>query len=198
MEGGRKMSTPSKLFVVENDDDDNKDDYDDHHSNNNYNNDEYQQARESAARLLNDIHDLELLSSHSSSSLHKLSRQWRIGSTEPAASQQSSFDQTDFSRVRPYLLAGQAAHWRQLTVCSSMAYPLILSSFKRYDQSAGGGRGSVKIRRKYPLTHASISSVWLPTRQVFRRVAATSFASAGADRLQYFMDKIWPALESKR
>lgn len=108
-----------------------------------------------------------------------------------------SMNQTDFSRVRPYLLVpGQACHWRQLIVTSHFADPVILSSFQRYAVSING---LAKIRRKYPVEDASFSAVLFPnSRQVFQRVQTSSFANASADRLEYFVSKILPQIEKHK
>ena len=106
--------------------------------------------------------------------------------------QPKSMNETDFSRVRPYMLAGHAALWRQLVVLSSLSDPAILSSFKRHAQSISG---IARIKRRYPVENASISSVLLPVRQVFQRVACSSFTRQSEDRLEYFVEKVLPHLE---
>jgi U3 small nucleolar RNA-associated protein 25 len=98
---------------------------------------------------------------------------------------------TDFSRVRPYHLAGQAAHWRQVLVTSTLPDPLILSTFKRFAKSA---QGLVKIRRRVPAEDASIANVIHATRQVFQRVPATSIRTQSQDRLDYFTTKVLPPI----
>lgn len=100
-------------------------------------------------------------------------------------------DTTDFGRVRNYMLAGHAAHWRQLIITSSFVDPLILSLFKRNAKSIAG---LVRIRQKIPTEDASIANVLLPTRQVFQRVPTTSFASQNQDRIKYFADKVLPQI----
>jgi U3 small nucleolar RNA-associated protein 25 len=107
-----------------------------------------------------------------------------------------AMNHTDFSRVRQYILAGQAANWRQLIVSGNLSDPAILSCFKKY---ASSSQGIVKIKRKaISVTEASIASVWWPNlNQVFQRVSTASFASAGEDRLKYFLDQIWPKIESQ-
>ena len=97
----------------------------------------------------------------------------------------------DYSVVRPYLLAGQAQHWRQLIVTSSFTDPLILSLFKRYAKSHSG---LVRLRRKTPDSEASIAKVVLPTRQVFHRVATKSLPEHASDRVQYFCDAVLPEI----
>ena len=106
--------------------------------------------------------------------------------------QPKAMNETDFSRVRHYMLAGQAAHWRQLIVLSEISDPCILSSFKRHAKSVNG---MAKIKRRYPAEDTGIASVLLPTRQVFQRVPCSSFANQSVDRLKYFVDKILPHLE---
>lgn len=98
---------------------------------------------------------------------------------------------TDFSRVRNYLLAGQAAHWRQLIVVSSFTDPHIMSSFKR---SAKSISGQLKLRRKVPADEASACNVLSRVKQVFQRVACTDFSRQGADRLAYFSNRVLPQI----
>jgi U3 small nucleolar RNA-associated protein 25 len=102
---------------------------------------------------------------------------------------------TDFSRVRHYHLAGQAAHWRQMIVTSTIQDPVILSTFKRFAKSCAG---LARVRRRVPANAASITGVILPTRQVFQRVAATSFATQSQDRLDYFCNKVLPQIFSNQ
>lgn len=102
---------------------------------------------------------------------------------------------TDFSRVRNYMLLGQACHWRQLIIESSFLDPLILSTFKRNAKSLDG---YVRIRKKTDPEEASISKVLLPTRQVFQRVEATSFANQGEVRVRYFAEKVLPHILSHK
>lgn len=98
---------------------------------------------------------------------------------------------TDFSRVRNYLLADQSAYWRQLIVTSSFLDPLILSAFKRHAKSVDGW---ARIRRKYAAEGSSLANVLLPTRQVFQRVTSKSFAQHGEDRVKYLVEKVLPPI----
>ena len=99
---------------------------------------------------------------------------------------------TDFSRVRPYLLDGRAEEYRQLIVMGAFADPLIISAFKRYAKSRAG---QFRIKRRCPAEEAAVTQVLLPTRQVFQRVNAASFATQSQDRLNYFVDMILPQLD---
>jgi U3 small nucleolar RNA-associated protein 25 len=108
-----------------------------------------------------------------------------------------SMNDTDFSRVRPYFLADQAKYWRQLILSSRHADPFMTSALKRY---ASGQGGIVHIKRKWDVEESSLQAVrWPGTKQVFQRVPTTaSFASAGTDRVQYFLRHIWPELERQK
>jgi U3 small nucleolar RNA-associated protein 25 len=99
---------------------------------------------------------------------------------------------TDFSRVREYLLAGQARYWRQLIVCSKFTDPSILSTFKRNATSVAG---TLKVRSRVPVIEASLANVMIPTKQVFQRVPCKSFASQGASRLEYFEQHVLPQIQ---
>lgn len=99
---------------------------------------------------------------------------------------------TDFSRVREYLLAGQAKYWRQLIVCSKFTDPSILSTFKRHASSVAG---TLKLRNRVPANEASLVDVMIPTKQVFQRVPCKAFASMGESRLEYFEQHVLPQME---
>jgi U3 small nucleolar RNA-associated protein 25 len=103
----------------------------------------------------------------------------------------SSTSHTDFSRVREYMLAGQAAYWRQLIMLSSLSDPAILSCFRKHAKSRCG---LVRIRRRFSANDASIASVLLPTRQVFQRISCPSFDKQSHVRVQYFVDKVLPQI----
>lgn len=99
---------------------------------------------------------------------------------------------TDFSRVREYLLAGQSKFWRQLIVCSKFTDPSILSTFKRNAVSVAG---ILKIGRRVPANEASLVNVMVATKQVFQRVPCKSFATQGAERLEYFESNVLPEIQ---
>lgn len=99
---------------------------------------------------------------------------------------------TDFSRVREYLLAGQSKYWRQLIVCSKFADPSVLSTFKR---NASSIAGMLKVRRRVTVNEAGLINVLVSTKQVFQRVACKSFASQGADRLEYLEHFVLPQIQ---
>mmetsp|Transcript_20420 Transcript_20420/g.50052 ORF Transcript_20420/g.50052 Transcript_20420/m.50052 type:complete len:871 (-) Transcript_20420:1456-4068(-) len=107
-----------------------------------------------------------------------------------------NINNTDFSRVRNYLLEGQGAHWRQLIMSSNVMDPFLQSAFKRYGKSISG---SIKMRRKIEPEEAAISNVLIPMKQVFQRVPAASFAAQSSARVKYFCKSILPQiLESKQ
>lgn len=94
---------------------------------------------------------------------------------------------TDFSRVREHLLAGQAENWRQLIISSSFLDPAILSTFQKFAKSVSG---LVRVRRKIGAADSAVSSVLLPTPQAFIRVNASSLSKASEERFNFFRDKI--------
>ena len=106
--------------------------------------------------------------------------------------QPKNTNNTDFSRVRPYLLDEQGAHWRQIICLAPFLDPLLLSTFKRHGKSRDG---QVRMRHLVPSDKASIARVLLPTRQVFQRIPCNSFATQSADRLKYFVSNVLPQLE---
>ncbi|KAG7338122.1 UTP25, U3 small nucleolar RNA-associated SSU processome protein 25 [Nitzschia inconspicua] len=99
---------------------------------------------------------------------------------------------TDFSRVRQYLLEGQGEHWRQLILSTKFVDPTLISSFKRFGKSHAG---SVKVRRKTPSDEASIASVLLPIAQVFHKVPVGSFAQQSPARVEYFVKHLLPQIQ---
>jgi U3 small nucleolar RNA-associated protein 25 len=101
----------------------------------------------------------------------------------------------DFSRVREYCLAGQAAQWRQLIVCSNIIDPQILSIFKRYAKSY---EGAVKLKRIVTSEDCSIAKVIVPIQQVFQRVPCTSLADQGVAKLKYFFEKLLPPILQRK
>jgi len=100
-------------------------------------------------------------------------------------------DRTDFSRVRNYLLCGQAARWRQFIMVSRFSDPHLLSTFNNYSKSIAG---IVKLRRKVPADEASICNVIVKMRQVFQRVPCESISTQGESRIKYFKEAILPQI----
>ncbi len=100
-------------------------------------------------------------------------------------------NRTDFSRVRNYLLLGQAARWRQLVMVSQFSDPHFISTFNRHAKSIAG---KMKLRRKIPEDTASICDVMIKVRQVFQRVPCDSFATQGDKRIKYFTTNVLPQL----
>jgi U3 small nucleolar RNA-associated protein 25 len=102
---------------------------------------------------------------------------------------------TDFSRVREYLLDDQGAHWRQLIVSTKFMDPYLISSFKRFSKSIAG---SVKVRRKTPNDDAAIANVLRPIKQVFQRVPVQSFAQQCQARVEYFIKVLLPQIQKQK
>ena len=100
-------------------------------------------------------------------------------------------NRTDFSRVRNYLLLGQAARWRQFIMVSRFSDPQLISTFNRNAKSLVG---RMKLRRKVPADEASICNVITKVRQVFQRVPCDSFATQGDKRIKYFTSVLLPQL----
>lgn len=104
--------------------------------------------------------------------------------------QPTKSNDTDFSRVRNYLLAGQAAYWKQLVFVSRLSDPYITSTFKRHAKSVGG---RLKLRRKVTADKATITDVLFRVRQVFQRVPC-DIKTQGDARLNYFTEKVLPQI----
>lgn len=105
--------------------------------------------------------------------------------------QPNETNETDFSRVRPYFLDGDAAKYRQLIMLAPFMDPFFSSTFKRY---ATSWNGQVRFRRRVAADMASISKVLLPTQQVFQRVPCSSAANQTEDRLKYFINAVLPQI----
>ena len=99
----------------------------------------------------------------------------------------------DFARVRPYHLAGQAQHWRQLIVCSAWSDPLMSHTFTRHAQSIAG---LARIRKRVASEHASVSKVLVvpSIKQVFQRITTTSVLTQAEDRIDYFIKHLLPRM----
>lgn len=102
---------------------------------------------------------------------------------------------TDFGRVRNYLLAGQASHWRQLIISSSLSDPHVMSTFKRHAKSIAG---RLKLRRRTSVEDASLCNVLVRVKQVFQRIQCSSFANQGDDRLRFFEQRILPQIRKQK
>ena len=102
---------------------------------------------------------------------------------------------TDFSRVRQYMLEGQAAHWRQLIVSSKIIDPCMISSFKRFAKSESG---SIKMRRKVKPETASIANVLVPIKQVFQKIPVASFEKQSEARVNYFVNTLLPQIQRRK
>lgn len=98
---------------------------------------------------------------------------------------------TDFSRVRAHLLAGQGRHWRQLVCLSGLSDAHLLSTFKKHAVSVAG---QLRMRRTVPLREAAVCDVLVRAKQVFQRVPCSSLTTQNDDRLRYFKDEVLPQL----
>lgn len=99
---------------------------------------------------------------------------------------------TDFSRVRNYMLEGQGAHWRQLIISTEVVDPFLLSAFKRFGKSVAG---SMKMRKKILPSEAALAKVLVPMKQVFQRIAVPSFDQQTDGRVNYFVKHILPEIQ---
>ena len=107
--------------------------------------------------------------------------------------QPKASNETDFSRVRNYLLRGHSAHWRQLIVSTKILDPSILATFKRHAKSI---EGQCRVIQRTPPEKSVLMNVMVPTKQVFTRLECPGgFVEQGATRLKYFEDKVLPQLK---
>eukprot|EP00934_Nitzschia_sp_Nitz4_P000932 Nitzschia sp. Nitz4//scaffold89_size161592//108098//110593//NITZ4_002388-RA/size161592-snap-gene-0.177-mRNA-1//-1//CDS//3329559646//932//frame0 len=106
-----------------------------------------------------------------------------------------SNNDTDFSRVRNYLLEEQAPHWRQLIVSTDFTDPHLLSSFKRFAVSVSG---SVKVKRKVEPEGAAIAKVLIPMKQAFQKVQVSSFDQQTDGRVSFFVKNILPDIRKQK
>jgi U3 small nucleolar RNA-associated protein 25 len=98
---------------------------------------------------------------------------------------------TDFSRVRNYLLEGQGDRWRQLIISSKLTDPFLSSAFKRFGKSL---TGNVRMRWQIDAENASIANVLTPIKQVFQKVPVSSFDKQSECRVNYFVNSILPQI----
>jgi U3 small nucleolar RNA-associated protein 25 len=98
---------------------------------------------------------------------------------------------TDFSRVRNYLLEGQGSYWRQLILSSRFMDPYLLSTLKRFGKSFCG---SIRARYKTRNEDAAITQVLLPIKQVFQKVPVASLSQQGTVRVEFFLQKVLPQI----
>lgn len=102
---------------------------------------------------------------------------------------------TDFSRVRKYMLEGQADRWRQLILSTDIIDPSLQSAFKRFGKSIAG---SAKVRRKTAPEEAALANVFLPMKQVFQRAPVASFDQQTDARVQYFVKHVLPQIQQHK
>lgn len=104
---------------------------------------------------------------------------------------------TDYSRVRRYMLAGDAAARRQLVITSSHVDPALLGCLRRHGRSAAG---QLRLRRAAPSDAAALADVVRPgggLRQVFRRVQCDDAAGSGAALVREFTSAVLPSLRRR-
>lgn len=104
-------------------------------------------------------------------------------------------NETDFSRVRNYMLEGNASRWRQLIVLSAFSDPLINSAFKRHAKSH---EGFLKLRRKTLASEAAMNSALIQTKQVFQRIRCDAYRQQGEAKVKFFADQVLPQLLRKK
>ena len=93
--------------------------------------------------------------------------------------------ETDFSRVRPYFLEGDAAKHRQLILTSHFNDPMIQAFFRESAMSIAG-----KIRVKKDWSDGFLSQVAGRVHQVFQVVPCQSFEDQESARFEYFRDNV--------
>jgi U3 small nucleolar RNA-associated protein 25 len=98
---------------------------------------------------------------------------------------------TDFSRVRHWLLDKQAPLRRQTIVMASVVQPELNSSFKHYCINTAGA-----WRVRQACTGGAVRSVVPRVRQLFHRIDAPSLdlVALGKARFDYFCDSLLPSL----
>lgn len=101
------------------------------------------------------------------------------------------FHDTDFSRVRPWYLDGNAKYLRQNVICSQYALPDLNTLWKKYCLNNVGGK--LKIKQSY---EGSITQVAASVEQIFNRIPVSSMREVDDARFMYFTEKSLPALRS--
>jgi U3 small nucleolar RNA-associated protein 25 len=102
---------------------------------------------------------------------------------------------TDFSRVRPYFLDGNADMHRQLIISSQFNDPELASTFRRYSKSISGN-----IRLKKDWNDGTINQVVNSVTQVFQLIPRiSSFMEEDDLRFSYFKEFVLsPILRNKQ
>ena len=115
---------------------------------------------------------------------------------------------TDFSRVRPWVLEGQGARFRQTVVLTRYLDPVLTATFKRKSSSgssssdggSGNYRGALRMKRVVE-KGASVCQVALQVKQVFQKVPCTQPRLQGDVRFEYMVRRVLPEvrrLQQKR
>ena len=107
---------------------------------------------------------------------------------------------TDFSRVRQYVLEGQAGRFRQSLFLTRYLDPALTAAFK--GRGGGGGktttttnhRGALRLKRVVE-NGATICQVALRVKQVFQRVPCAQPRLQGDARFDYMVKKVLPEIQ---
>eukprot|EP00592_Proboscia_alata_P016338 CAMPEP_0194395706 /NCGR_PEP_ID=MMETSP0174-20130528/124571_1 /TAXON_ID=216777 /ORGANISM="Proboscia alata, Strain PI-D3" /LENGTH=968 /DNA_ID=CAMNT_0039191669 /DNA_START=117 /DNA_END=3023 /DNA_ORIENTATION=- len=101
-------------------------------------------------------------------------------------------EHTDFSRVRPYFLSGQASRYRQLIMVSSLPDARLTSTFKRH---AVNWEGRIRLRASVPSSRSALVNVTVPhVRQVFQHIPCSSLSQQSDSRVNHFLQTVLPPL----
>lgn len=99
--------------------------------------------------------------------------------------------ETDFSRVRPWVLDGHAKYFRQNIIFSSFTTADLNALFNRHCTNS---LGRVKLRPQYSGT---LQAVLRQVKQVFQRVPTTSMTTMFDDRFDFFVEHVQPHLKEE-
>jgi len=100
---------------------------------------------------------------------------------------------TDFSRVRPWVLEGEGGRFRQTVVLTRYLDPVLVATFKSKNGSSKSGnyRGALRMKRVVE-KGASICQVALQVKQVFQKVPCAQPRLQGDVRFEYMVRRVLP------
>lgn len=96
---------------------------------------------------------------------------------------------TDFSRVRSWLLDGHARFYRQTLIFSRIATPQINNIFNKYCMNFGG-KFQIDLLKSPKYQLGTICKIGFQLAQVFNKVDCDSPADLPEQRFNFFIEKV--------
>lgn len=96
---------------------------------------------------------------------------------------------TDFSRVRSWLLDGHARYYRQTLVFSRIPAPPINNIFNKYCQNYSG-KFQIDLLKSQKYQMGTICKIGFQLAQVFHKIDCDSPVDLPTARFNFFIDKV--------